>query len=123
MSELLAAEGMTFKFLNPAHSGNVAVTGIASLKAKGENKGVYLNNLAITITNGSDGSITNATGSGTMIATAQKILIENQIPLREGDQSIDIIMTGTNPSPPPPTSTYTTKVEIDDPGQTKWKAD
>ena len=116
-----AVEGLTFKFVNPAHSGTVTVTGAASTKAKKipENKFVYLNNLSISISNGSDGSITNATGTGTMTATATKNKCEGVFPLRKGDQSGIITMTGTNPSPPPATAQYTTQVEIDDPGQTK----
>jgi hypothetical protein len=118
-----AVVGMTFKFVNTAHSGDIAVTGISSIKVKAGNQFVYQNNLSITITNGSDGSITNATGSGTMTATSTKNLVENVAPLRKGDQSIVITMTGTNPSPPPPTAQYTTQVEIDDPGQTKVKGE
>jgi hypothetical protein len=111
---------MTFKFVNPAHSGTVQVTGTASTKGKAGGNGIYLDNLTISIINGSDGgSIINATGSGYMIATAIKNLLESQKPFRKGDKSNIITMTGTNTSPPPPTLTYTTQVEVDDPGQTK----
>jgi len=123
MSKELAVVGMTFKFVNPAHSGTVTVTGIASTKVKAGGQYIYKNNLTISITAGSDGSITNATGTGTMVATSTKLKTENIIPLRKGDKSIVITMTGTNPSPPPPTSTYTTQVEIDNAGQTKVKGD
>jgi hypothetical protein len=123
MSKELAVVGMTFKFVNPAHSGTVTVTGIASTKVKAGGQFIYKNNLTISIANGSDGSITNATGTGTLIATSTKLKTENVIPLRKGDKSTIITMTGTNPSPPPPTSTYTTQVEIDNAGQTKAKGE
>jgi hypothetical protein len=123
MSENIAVVGMTFKFVNPAHSGTVTVTGSASNKVKADSKFLYKDNLTISIANGSDGSITNATGTGYMIATSTKLKTENVKPLRKGDQSNIITMTGTNPSPPPPTLTYTTQVEIDDAGQSKSKGE
>lgn len=112
-----AVEGMTFKFENLSHSGDVSITGIASTKDKFDGKGVYKDNLNISISNGSNGSdISNATGSGTISATSQKNSSEGVKLLRD-DESNDITMTGTNANPPPPTLTYTTKVIIDDPGQ------
>jgi len=120
MSKELAVVGMTFKFVNPAHSGTVNVTGSASTKLKAGGQFVYKDNLTISIVNGSDGSTTiNATGTGTMTATSIKLKTENVKPLREGDKSIVITMTGDNMSPPPPTMTYTTQVEIDNAGQNK----
>jgi len=115
----IAVVGMTFKFVNPAHSGTVTVVGLASTKNKAGGAFIYKTTLAITISNGSDGNVTNATGAGTIIATSTKALADNLPPLRKGDQSIPITMTGTNPSPPPPTLAYVTVVEIDDPGQNK----
>jgi len=123
MSEFIANNSMTFKFENPAHSGTVTITTPASTKVKAGGVGVHKDNMAIVISNGSDGSITNATGSGVINATAQKAKADGVLVLREGDKNnIPIVMTGTNPSPPPPTSTYTTVVVIDDPGQDKVKA-
>lgn len=121
----LAVVGMTFKFVNPAHSGTVTVTGLASTKIKASGQFVYKDTLAISISNGSDGSITNATGVGTMIATSTKNreISDLLFILRKGDKSIIITMTGDNPSPPPPTAQYNTQVEIDDPGQTKVKGE
>lgn len=116
----LAVVGMTFKFVNPAHSGTVTVTGIASTKVKAGGQFVYKTLLSISISNGSDGSTTiNATGTGIMIATSLKNKADGQFVLRKGDKSTVITMTGDNVSPPPPTLTYTTQVEIDDPGQNK----
>ena len=124
MSKELAVVGMTFKFVNPAHSGTVNVTGVASTKLKAGGQFVYKDNLTISIVNGSDGSTTiNATGTGTMTATSTKLKTENVKPLRKGDKSIIITMTGTNMSPPPPTMTYTTQVEIDNSGQSKTKGE
>ena len=119
----MAVVGMTFKFVNPAHSGTVTVTGVPSTKLKAGGQFAYKDTLAISITAGTDGSITNASGVGTMMATSTKLTTEAIKPLRKGDKSIVITMTGTNPAPPPPTATYTTQVEIDDPGQTKAKGE
>lgn len=117
----LAVLGLTTKFVNPSHTGIVTIISSPSTKVTAENKGVYKDLMNISITNGSDGSTTtNATGSGVINATSTKIKIENIPPIRKGDQNlIPILMTGTNNSPPPPTSTYTTIVEIDNPGQVK----
>src|SRR4030042_1470438 len=116
-----AVQQMTFKFVNPNHSGTVQVTGSPSTKVKKipENRYCYKNNLSITIINGSDGSTTDsATGSGQMIATCVSNKCESVKPLRKGDKSGVITMTGKNRNPPPPTSTYTPQEEIDDSGQT-----
>jgi len=118
----LSVTGMTFKFVNPAHSGTILITGIASSKVKAGGSFVYKTTLAISITAGSDGNITNATGAGVIIGTSLKVLVDNSAPLRKGDKSVPITMTGTNPSPPPPTLAYITVVEIDDPGQNKVRA-
>jgi hypothetical protein len=120
----IAVVGMTFKFVNPAHSGTVTVTGAASTKVKAGGQFVYKTLLAISISNGSDGSTTiNATGTGVLIATAIKNKVDGQFVLRKGDQSTVIPMTGDNISPPPPTMAYTTVVEIDDPGQNKVRGE
>ena len=115
----LAVTGMTFKFVNLAHSGTVTVTGNASTKVSSETKFVYLDTLTITIAGGTDGTVTGATGAGTMIATSLKTLIETKAPLRKGDQSIPITMTGNPPSGSSSPTTYVTIVEIDNPNQTK----
>jgi len=114
-----AVEGMTFKFENPSHSGDVSVIpGQVSQVNKFDGKGAYKDNLSILISNGDNGSdISSATGSGTISATSQKNSSEGQKLLRDDDESNEITMTGTNANPPPPTLTYTTKVIIDDPGQ------
>jgi hypothetical protein len=125
MMKEVAVLGCTWKLLT-GHSGTVTVVTPASTKTKCKNgimKGVYKDNLAITIASGSDGSITNATGSGTINATSTTTKVENQYVLRKGDKNIvPIVMTGTNPSPPPPTLAYNETVEIDDPGQSSVKA-
>lgn len=122
MGKYIAVDGMTLSFDNPAHSGNISILGLPSLKMKCDGKGVYKDLLAISISNGTDGSITNATGAGVINASAIKVKSEGQFVLRVDDKNnIPIVMTGTNPSPPPPTSTYTTVVKITDAGQTKVK--
>jgi len=117
--ELIAVQGMTFKFVNPAHSGVVTVTGAPSIKVKA-GSGVYKDKLTIAISAGTDGTVVNATGSGNIPATAAKTKADGSLVLRKGDQSIDILMAGTIPGSGP--GSYTTKVEILDPGQTKAKA-
>lgn len=119
----IAVQGSTLKFQNPAHSGTITITTPPSTNTKVDSKGVYAGVLTVTISNGSDGSITNATGTGTITPTALFVKVDGQLVIRKGDFSIPITMTGQNPSPPPPTSTYLTTVEIDDPNQTNTKAD
>lgn len=121
--EFFAVTDMSLDFVNSGDSGDITITGSPSTKVKADNKFVYQEGTIITITNGSNGSITNATGSGAMVATTTKNFAENKRMLRNGDRSAPIIMTGTNPSPPPATATYVTVVEIDDPNQTKWKGE
>ena len=123
MGKFIAVVGCSFSFVNPAHSGTVTVTSSPSTKVKADGNFVYTTPLSITITNGSDGSITNATGSGVINATATKVKVEGIFVMRVDDISVPITMTGTNPSPPPPTATYVTTVEINDAGNTKTKAE
>ena len=124
MSEYIATENMTFKFDNPAHSGTVTIITTASIKVKADGNAVHKDLMAVSITGGSDGSITNATGAGVINATSTKVKADNVLVLRKDDKNnIPIVMTGTNPAPPPPTSIYTTVVVIDDPGNTKVKAE
>ncbi len=122
--EYIAVEGMTLSFQNPAHSGTITVTPLqASVTTKIDNKGVYSGPIAITISAGTDGSITNATGAGTFIPSSTSTKVDNKFVLRKDDITIPITMTGTNPSPPPPTSTYITVVKISAAGQTSTKSD
>lgn len=118
--EFIANNNMSFKFINPAHSGSIVIVTPPSTKVKAGGVGVHINNMAIVITGGTDGMVTAASGSGTFPATASKVKADGALVLRKGDQSIDIVMTGVNPDSSP--GTYTTKVEIDDPGQDKVKA-
>ena len=113
----------TLKFQNSSHSGTIVISTLPSTNTKVDNNGVYAGVLTVVITAGTDGSITNATGTGTISPTALFVKIDGQLVIRKGDSSIVITMTGTNPSPPPTNSTYLTTVEIDDPNQTSTKAD
>jgi hypothetical protein len=120
-----AVEGMTISFRNPVHSGTITIVSPPSEKAMdvSENK-CYLDNMEISITNGSDGSTTiNATGTGYINATTQYILLEDEKPLRTTDKNnVSILMTGTIPTPPYSVSTYYTDVRITDAGQNKSRS-
>jgi len=124
LSEYIATENMTIKFDDDAHSGTITIVTPASTTVKADSGAVHKDLMAVSITGGSDGSITNATGAGVINATSEKVKVDNLFVLRKDDKNdIPIVMTGTNPAPPPPTSTYTTDIYIDDPGNTKVKAE
>lgn len=123
MQKEIAVVGLTTKFVNPTHSGTVVITSSPNTNVSINSKNVYAGVVNFTITAGTDGSITNATGTGSFITTSTTTQADSQLVLRKGDLSIPVTMTGTNPSPPPPTSTYVTIIEVDDPGQTDVLSD
>jgi hypothetical protein len=126
MSKYVAVQGCTLSFRNSSHSGTITITSIPSIKVKAVSNGVYKGTINISISNGTDGTVYNASGSGTITATATKTKSDNEFILRIDDESSTITMTGikTNDSPPPPTitGTYTTTVYISDAGQTKVRS-
>lgn len=121
--EYIATTGLTFRFQNPAHSGIVSVVTASNPNMKIDSSNTYAGVITVSITNGTDGSITNATGTGTITPTSTSTKLDSNFVIREEDQSIVITMTGLSPSPPPPTSTYTTVVIVDTAGQVSTKSD
>ena len=121
--EYIATSSLTFRFQNPAHSGTVSVITPSNPNMKIDSLNTYAGIITVSISNGTDGSITNATGIGTISPTSIFTKLDSNYVIREGDQSISIVMTGQNPSPPPPTSTYTTVIIVDTAGQTSTKSD
>lgn len=119
----IAVQNCTLSFVNPSHTGTINIISPPSTTVKVDNKGVYTSPLAISISNGSDGSITNATGTGTIIATATFVKVDNQFVIRVDDESLPITMTGTPPPPGTGPNTYITQVRITNANQTSTKAE
>lgn len=118
----IAVVGCTWKFPT-GHSGTVTVISPASTKMTCSSLGVYKDNLSVSISAGTNGTVSNATGTGTINATATKTKCEGSFVLRKGDSNlIPIVMTGTITSPPY-TGTYNETIEIDSAGQTKVKCE
>jgi len=121
--EYIATTALTFRFQNPAHSGDISIITPSNSNMKIDTYDTYAGVMTISITNGTDGSITNATGTGTITPTSTSTKLDSNYVIREEDLSISIVMTATNPSPPPPTLSYTTVVIVDSAGQVSTKSD
>lgn len=124
IKQYLAVEGMTVSFNNSSHTGDISL-GSPSEKADDCNGNrCYLDNLQVTITNGSDGNTTmNATGTGLLNATTRFITLEDEKPLRQTDKNnTSILMTGVSITPPYNPSVYYTDIRITNAGQNKVRS-
>jgi hypothetical protein len=119
-----AVEGMTVSFNNPSHTGDISFGSPSEKANDGNGNRCYLDNLLVTITNGSDGSTTiNATGTGYLNATTRYVTLEDEKPLRQTDKNnTPILMTGTTMTPPFNPSTYYTNIRITNAGQNKSRS-
>jgi hypothetical protein len=116
----IAVEGCTFK-VTGATSSSVTNNGIASTKVKAEKKGAYSGGIPISVTASISGTCEGASGTGTISPTALKTKIENSLVNRQGD-SVSIAVSG-GVTPGGSSCGFTVSVEIDNPGQTKVKAE
>jgi hypothetical protein len=118
----MACEGCTLKFSNPAHTGLITILPVGG-GSSGSNAGCGGNQVyrgvAFTCTACSNGAgIINGTGAGSISGTAVKVKVSAQPPVRKGD-SVTITIVGTSGGSP---ASYSSTIEVDDPGQSKAKA-
>lgn len=95
-----------------------SITTPPSTKVKADGKPVYRGTLTISITGYTGQGISGGAGVGTLTGSAQKIKIESQPAVLEGDQAT-ISVTGATPAGPPATVPVT--VSIQNAGQDKAK--
>ena len=117
----IAVKGCTLEL--QSGTGDIEITGTESTKVKADGKAVYTE-INFSISNYMGGNITNGDGQGTgsIIASAQKVKVEGNAVILEGDESATITLDGTQPGPSgsqPATATDTVKVS--DAGQSKVK--
>ena len=124
-TEFLAVDGCTV-----AHSlgsmlsgGSFVITSLSSLKVKAGGSGVYKTPLTVSFTGGNfvGGVAGTAIGSGTIMATATKNLVENLAPLRAGDSGTIVGTYTQTGSPPIPGVPFSAQFEISNSGQTMVK--
>lgn len=123
----LACEGCTLKFTNTSHTGSILIAPIgvggstgskAKCRVNDVDNQVYVG-VKFTVSGASNGAgITAGTGTGTITGSATKVKVSGQPPVRKGD-CVTIIITGVQSGSP---ATYSSELEVDDPGQTKAKA-
>jgi hypothetical protein len=117
----LACESCTLKVDPPASGGTFVILPIGSgslgSKVHCQSAEVYTA-IAFTVTAVSYGSVVSGSGAGIITGTAAKIKVSGQAPVRKTD-SLMITVTDVNP----PYGTANVKVEVDDPGQDKAKAE
>ena len=120
-TEFVEVLGATLKFTDPSITGTIVITSSPSTKLKYSNKGAFRGTINVLVSGASQaGCVQTGTASGTMDPTAEKNTSEGDELIRKGDQSNDIIINGLISGSP---CSFTAKVEIDDPGQDKAKAE
>jgi hypothetical protein len=123
----VAVQGMTLVFSDPNVQGTITITGSPSAKVKASNKGVYKDNLGISVTNityPSAGATTPDPGPKTanFSATIAKVKADGQLVLVKNDETGTINATPYIPGAPPTPYPISFKVKISNAGQTKSKA-
>ena len=115
----IAVETWTYSF--GAGAGSVSVTNQPSQKVKFDGKKAFYNNIAISISGYTGKGITGGSGAGVISGSAQHVTIEGMPAVLEGDESLDIPITGTSTIYPYPVTTITDTVKVATAGQTKAK--
>ena len=105
--------------------GNKEITTQASLKVKADRKGVYFGPIDVAVSGYSDSIITvSESGSGTITIkpSAQKVKVEGDFVILEGDSGTAIIngLKWSDDDKVPASNTVTAKIEVA--GQVKVKA-
>lgn len=121
MMKKIAAEGCTLEL--DKGNGVVSITTPASMTVKGDGKGLYRGQLAISISGYTGGSITVAgsgTGAGVINGSAEKTTIDGLAAVLEGD-NVTVTVAGLKPLESGGTepTTENVKVTIKDAGQGK----
>jgi len=119
----VAVLGCTLTFENPSHSGSISIITPPSLNTFVDNKGVYAGVLNISISDGTDGTVEESIGTGTITPTAIYSYIDGNLVIRVDDESNTITMNGTIPGTPPVAGSYTTKVKISNANQNNTEAE
>jgi len=120
MNKFLVVDGCTLKFKTLSNSGIITITpGIdLSLKSKAEGKQIY-KQISFTVAGATNGTVINATGVGVISGNSEKIKCDLLPVVLEDAESLDIVFTGIIPPSTP--STFTDKIIINNPGQSKVK--
>lgn len=116
----IAVQGMTLGYSSPITGSAPTVVGIPSIKVKAESKGVYKDTLAVLVPVGitdAANCVSTAPFPTTIVATAQKTKADGTFVLRVDDESAQLSIPGLIGGSS--ACTISTKVVIDDAGQTK----
>lgn len=120
----IAVEGCSLKFQNGGGPDTaISITGTTSTKVKADGKAVY-KELKFSISGYNGQAITNSdgTGQGSIIATAQKVKVEGNAVILEGDVSASITISGSTTTPSGKQDVTAVEiVKVTDAGQTKVK--
>lgn len=117
----VVVEGFKYQFTSGL-KGDVKITSDPSQFVKINGKGVYKGTLNVTVSNWTNGTISNGSGSGVIKADAKYMKVDGENVLLLGAKSESISITGTTQTPPY-TSTTTDTFTIIDAGQSGVKAE
>ena len=122
MTKNIAVDGCTLEF-QAGGSGTITITGTPSTKVKADGKAVYKEiKFAISGYNGQDITNSDGAGQGSIIASAQKVKVEGNAVILEGDVSASITINGTTTSKGSQKPAVAVEVvKVTDAGQSKVK--
>lgn len=92
----IAVDGCELEFTAGGNDESITITGTTSTKVKADGKAVY-KELKFSISGYNGQAITNhdGTGQGSIIASAQKVKVEGNAVILEGDMSAQITINGS----------------------------
>ena len=115
----LATTGCSFKFENPAHSGTITPVFVPAIKVKCGGVNAWTS-VVLTCSACTNGTVTAGTGVGMMSGDSTKVKSFTLALGRKDTKVSNVVITGMIGQS---TGTYTTNILVDDPGQTKVKAE
>ena len=119
IAKKIAVQGCTV-IIDAPNTGNAIITGSPSQKCTQDDVPIYEGNmLAVTVSNCSNGTCGNASGSGFIRGSSEKTNTDANGVIREDDESDDITVNGTLIASPHSACSFTVKVKVQNAGQIK----
>lgn len=119
----IAVEGMTLEPDDPLVSATISITGSSSSKSKAEGKGIYKDNLSISVSAITKPPATvpdSGPYTANFSSSASKVKVDGNLVLLDGDETETINATPKLPNGTPNPISF--KVKIQSAGQSKVKA-
>ena len=119
MSKKIVVESCALKFKTPTNSGIITIipASLLSQKARCSGKKIY-KTITFTITGATNGTVTAATGAGSIVGNSDKVKCDSMPIVLEDAESSLLTFTGVIGSSP---GTFQDNIVVDSIGQSKAK--